>query len=702
MIAVRRPYVLNSGVNNTQRCSNIGMSSESLHQFGPFSLDGMRRTLSRDGERVPMTARTFDVLLALVERAGQTVEKDDLLGIVWPDAVVEEANLTQQVFTIRRMLGTAPGDAGYIVTVARRGYRFVAPVMRVPIAPLDASNRAAATPLSQLIRLAMPLPVEAPLGPTPQRVLSVSPDGRTIVYVAAGPAGPRLYKRMLDSFDAVPIPATESAGNPFFSPDGEWIGFTSGKKLLKIPTRGGPPQTICEIQEGEVRGATWAPTGAIIFAPLPAAALWQVSSDGGRPQPFTQLRFAAGERTHRWPHVLPDGRGVLFTLGHADASSFDEASLAVADFDDPQHRIVLNHATDGRCWDSRTVLYGRQGALMAAAFNQCTREVIGASTMVVTGVETSPTGAVHAACSETGVLVHAEGRAQIPAGALLTLGRDGKVLHTRPCEDVVEEPRIAHDGRSAIVGRRGRGSDLWLYDRVRHAFRRVTFNGKSFAGIWGPGTGSLTCSSSVGGVADLYCLDPDRGIDPKRLLQTEFDKVPGAWSPDGSALVYTEYHPQTGADIWLLVAATGATRPLVHTRFNEFAPTFSPDGRYLAYTSDESGRPEVYVVSLPDGSDKCQISTDGGAEPIWSPDGRELFYRVGHRMMQVDVHDGPDRAGVPATLFERRHVPGVLTGLANYDVAADDGGFLIVVEREAPATVMLHVTISPAGLPRAG
>lgn len=671
----------------------------SQYQFGPFCLDGVRRTLYRDGERVPMTARTFDVLLALVERPGQTVEKDELLRIVWPDAVVEEANLTQQVFTIRRLLGTAPGDARYIVTVARRGYRFVAPVMRLPAAASHASNPDAPKPFSQVIRLAMPLPAEAPLAPKAERVLSASPDGRKIVYVAAGSGGPRLYERMLDNVDARPIPATEGAGNPFFSPDGEWIGFTSGRRLLKIPTRGGPPQTICETQ-GEVRGATWAPTGAIVFAPGPAAALWQVSSDGGSPRPFTRLRFAAGERTHRWPHVLPDGRGVLFTVGHADASSFDEASLAVADLDDPDHRVVLNHATDGRCWDSRTVLYGRQGTLMATAFDPDRREVIGAPTVVVTGVVTSPTGAVHAACSDTGVLVHAAGRAQIPAGSLLTLAPDGQVLHTTPCEDVVEEPRIAHDGRSAIVGRRGHGSDLWLYDRVRQAFRRVTFNGKSFAGIWGPGIGSITCSSSAGGVADLYCLEPDRGIEPRHLLQTEFDKVAGAWSPDGAALVYTEYNPQTGADIWALIAATGATRPLVHTRFNEFAPTFSPDGRYLAYTSDESGRPEVYVVSLPDASDKCQISTDGGAEPIWSPDGQELFYRVGHRMMHVDVRGGPHRAGVPATLFEHRHVPGALTGLANYDVAPDDGRFMIVAEQEAPATVMLHVTIGTAGLPQ--
>ena len=677
------------------------VSPGSQYQFGAFWLDAARRTLCRGGERVAMTARAFDVLLALVERAGETVDKDELLRIVWPDAVVEESNLTQQVFVIRRLLGTPPGHAGYIVTVPRRGYRFVAPVTRAAVEPSVPPDSAAPAPvpMPHTFRLAVPLPPDAPLAPVAARALSVSPDGRTIVYVAGGAAGSRLYRRALERFDATPIPATEGAVNPFFSPDGEWIGFTDGRRLMKVPAIGGPPQTICELN-GDVRGATWAPSSVIVFAAGPASPLWQVSSDGGTPRPLTTLRFDEGERTHRWPHVLPDGGGVMFTIGHADASSFDEASLAVADLNNPDHRIVLHHASDGRCWGARTLLCGRQGTLMAAAFDLQRREVVGAPRVFVAGVVMSPTGAVHAACAETGVLVHAPGGVQMPGRSLVTLARDGTTVHTTACEDPIEEPRVSPDGRFAIVGRRGRGSDLWLYDRVRQAFRRLTFDEKSFAGIWGPGSSTITCSSSSGGIADLYCLEPDRGVESTLLLQTEFEKVPGAWSPDAAALAYTEYHPETGADIWVLLRATGAARPLVRTRFNEYGPRFSPDGRYVAYTGDESGRREVYVVSLPDGSDKCQISTDGGAEPVWSLDGQELFYRVGQRTMRVDVSRGPHRSGVPATLFEQRHVPGTVTGLANYDVVPDDAAFITVVEQEVPATVMLQVTLGTAVLPQ--
>lgn len=670
------------------------MTSGTHYRFGPYSLNAVRRSLSRDGERVQMTSRAFDVLLALVQRAGETVDKDELLGVVWPGAVVEESNLTQQIFTIRRLLGPSPAPEGFIVTVPRRGYRFVAPVTSDTAGPGFEPGRHAGPPSRPTIRLAMTLPVDAPFAAVTERALAISPDGSAIVYVAGGAAGPRLYRRLLESFEATPIPETEGAGNPFFSPNGEWVGFTARRKLQRVPFHGGPAQTICALN-GDVRGATWTPSGVIVFGAGAASALWQVPSEGGSPpRPLTTLRFEQGERTHRWPHLLPDGAGVLFTIGHVHAGSFDEASLAVVDLQDPEHRIVLYGATDGRCSEPRTLLCGRHGTLLTATFDPEKRQVMSALRVMTTDVAISPTGAVHAASSATGILVHAPGPLHSPGRSLLTLARDATRVEAAACEDPIEEPRVSADGRSVIVSRRGRGSDLWLYDRLRQVFRRLTFDERSFAGIWGPGAGTITCSSNAGGVADLYSLEPDRGVMPRLLLQTDFDKVPGAWSPDGQTLGFTEYHPDTGADIWTFEPATGATRPLVRTRFNEYGPSFSPDGRHVAYTSDESGRPEVYVVWLPDGSGKCQISSDGGAEPVWSRDGQELFYRVGHRMMCVDVSRGSHLSGVPTTLFEHRHVPGVVTGLANYDVAPERSEFVVVVEQEVPPITRLHVTMA--------
>ncbi|MCA1560412.1 MAG: winged helix-turn-helix domain-containing protein [Acidobacteria bacterium] len=670
------------------------MPTDSCYEFGPFRLDAARRTLCRGDEPISMTARAFDVLLALVQRPGQTVDKDELLRLVWLDTIVEEGNLTQQVFTIRRLLGPDPGQRGdYILTVPRRGYRFVAHVnARTAHSASSPYEHAAAAVVSHVVRLAMPLPGDAPFARVAERALTISPDGRTVVYVAGGAAGVRLYRRALEILEATAIPQTEGATNPFFSPDAEWIGFTAARRLQKIRAGGGPPQTICEL-DGDVRGATWSTSGVIVFAAGPASPLWLVEADGGTPRPLTTLRFEAGERTHRWPHMLPDGRGILFTIGHADATSFDEASLAVADLDAADHRIVLSHATDGRCPRAPSLVYGRQGTLMAMSFDPHRREVTGWPRTVVAGIAMSATGAVHAACAPTGVLVHAPGGVQVPRRWLLTLASDGSAVDRTPCEDAIEEPRVSPDGGSIIVGRRGRGSDLWLYARARRAFRRLTFDGNAFAGIWGTRSNTITCSSNSSGTADLYCLQPDRSAAPVLLVQTEFDKVAGSWSPDGATLAYTEYHPDSGADIWMFDRAAGATSALVRTRFNEYAPTISPDGRYLAYTSEESGRAEVYVVALPDGSGKCQMSTDGGAEPVWSRDGQELFYRVGRRMMRIDIRRGPYHSGVPTTLFEHHDVPGAVTGLANYDVLPEGEGFVVIVEDDVPVVGALHVTL---------
>jgi Tol biopolymer transport system component len=182
------------------------------------------------------------------------------------------------------------------------------------------------------------------------------------------------------------------------------------------------------------------------------------------------------------------------------------------------------------------------------------------------------------------------------------------------------------------------------------------------------------------------------GDEPELLIASEFDKAASSWSPDGSMLLFTEYHPDTGADIWVLDCAADRARPFVRTRFNEYSPVFSPDGRHVAYATDESGRPEIQVVSFPDGRAKRQLSTDGGSEPVWSRDGRELYYRSGDRLMRVDMSRGPDDAGVPTTLFEGKFVSGTVT-LANYDVTANGESFLMVQPEATVAPSMLLVTL---------
>jgi DNA-binding winged helix-turn-helix (wHTH) protein len=661
--------------------------------FGPFCVDAARRVLTREDRPVPVTARAFDVLLALLERAGQTVDKEELLRAVWPDTMVEEANLSQQIFTLRKLLGQTVEEA-YITTVPRRGYRFVAPVTQrgAPAAKPSAVGVARPRP-STPVRLEITFDRGVPIADAPATVVAISRDGSRVVYVGFDGTTTRLYLRPLDQFESTAIAGTDGATNPFFSPDGQWIAFQSGRRLQKIPLEGGASFTLADV--ADLRGAAWSSSGIIVYAPGPTTGLWRVPASGGLAAALTTLDFDGGERTHRWPHALPDG-GIIFTIGTAGAASFDEATLAMTHVEAGGHRIVLRHATDGRYVADGRLVWARGASVFAAAFDAPNGRIEGNAQVVQQGVSMSATGAAHFACSDNGVLVHVPGEAQSLRRSLVSVNRAGIETARHTTGDSLEEPRFSLDGRSAIVSLRSRSSDLWLYDFARGALGRLTFEGENFAAIWGPGEGTITYSSSpstslaASGPSDLYLLQPDRSAPPELLVASEFDKVAGAWS--GSMLVFTEYHPETGADIWLLDRAAEQVRPFIRTRFNEYAPVFSPDGRYIAYVTDESGRPEIVVVSYPDATGKRLLSTEGGTEPVWSRDGSELFYRSGERLMRVDMSRSVAHAGIPTTLFEGRFVPGTVT-LPNYDVSADGMQFLMVTAHIPPPPSALRVTV---------
>lgn len=663
------------------------------YRFGPYCLDPSRRTLTRDSKPVPIAGKAFDVLLVLLERRGQVVDKQELFGRVWPGAIVEEANLSQQIFMLRKLLGDGPERGALIVTSPKRGYGFFGEVQVEPL-PGAARERAAegftARQDCPPIRLTIALPAEAPMAWLLNSVLAISPDGRRVVYVAEVDGAHRLYLRGLDSFDAHPIPGTEGAVNPFFSPDGGWIGFAAGHRLQRVPVRGGTPITICDLED-DVRGATWRQGDRIVFAPGPATGLWQVDTRGGTPAPLTTLDFAQGERTHRWPYALPDGRGVIFTIGSEGASSFDEGSLAVAE-PEGSHRVVLYHGSDARYAPTGHLIYTRRSALLKTPFDLETCVARGSGRPVLSGVATSATGAGHFALSSNGTLVYATGEAHTVRRSLVAVGRDGTRRSVIVGGEGLEEPRLSPDGRRIVMGLRGRHTNLWMHDFAQAPLLRLTFEGDNFAAIWGPDGETITFSSNRSGACDLFSVRPDAG-SAELLVASEFDKVPGCWTPDGSQLAFTEYHPETGADIWILERASGTARPLLGGRSNEYAPAVSPNGELLAYTSDESGRPEIYVCTLAGIARRWQLSVDGGAEPLWLSDA-ELVYRSEDRLMLVDLRAGPDEAAVPRTLFEGRYVRGAVTGLANYDRGPEPETLLMVSEDEPARPQRLSVVIN--------
>jgi serine/threonine-protein kinase len=658
-----------------------------VYAFGDFRLDLQSRRLLRGDEAMPITVKTFDTLAVLVERAGQIVDKDELMRRVWTDAIVEEANLSQQIFTLRRMLGEDPKDHRYIQTVPRRGYRFVAEVSAIGVRA-DASRVAA-----PVLRLSLVLPSDRPLAIGACSPIALSPDGRTLAYVALEAEGTALFVRAMDRDESRRVPRSEGAGMPFFSPDSRWLGYVANGKLNKTLVAGGAPIMVCDAGS-ECRGASWTPHNEIVLAAGPATGLSIVSADGGSPRTLTTLDFAKGERTHRWPDVLPSGRHVLFTVAHAGSASFDEGEIVVVSLDSGERHGVVRHGSCARSVPSGHVVYLRGGSLMAVAFDAARLETQGSTIPVADRVMTQPTGAGYFAFSNTGCLLHLTGEAHDVKRRLVWVDRQAHLEPLALPDQAIEEPRLSPDGTRVAFGIRGKSNDIWIHDFTTGALTRVTHHGDNFAPIWTPDGTRMTFSSNRNGPCHIFSRDLDGG-NVVELVGGDYDLVPGSWSPDGAVLLFTEYNPGTGANIWMCTPGSGRPpRALVRSRANDFGPACSPDGRSFAYTSDESGRFEVYLFPFPDFGMKTQISVDGGSEPVWSRDGR-LCYRSGSSVMVADIDLATrTRIGAPQRIAEGPFQPGAVAGLPNYDVAAD-GRLLMIAQTSAQAQPdRLSVTVN--------
>jgi len=579
----------------------------------------------------------------------------------------------------------------------RRGYRFVADVTlvgdsdRAARPPKERPGVAAVTAAALPLKLSLALMPGPPLALAPSRPFALSPDGQTLAYIAHDGATTALAVRRLDRLDTSRLPRTEGASAPFFSPDSRWIGYFANGRLRKVPTSGGTPIEICDAG-AECRGASWSCRNEIVFAPTPASGLVRVSADGGRAVPATALDFANGERTHRWPEWLPDGQSILFTVAHAGSASFEEAEIAAASVDGASTRIVHKFGSCPHYAPTGHLVYTRGGSLMAAPFNLSTLEVTAPSMPVADDVMTQPTGTGYFSFSRDGCLVYLTGEAHEVMQR--RVGADqANMTAIGIAERTIEEPRLSPDGRRIALGIRKATSDIWTHDFQRGGLTRVTFGGDNFAPIWTRDGHRLTFSSNRSGPCQIFWQALEEP-EPTLLVGGEYDLVPGSWSPDGALLLFTEYNPQTGAGIWVCSPHDGGTpRPLVRSRANAFAPACSPDGLAFAYASDESGRLEVYAAVFPDGSARRQISRDGGSEPLWSRDGRRLFYRNGSRILAVAM-DGAERQSDSASvsLVDGPYQPGAVTGLPNYDVAAD--GRLLLVAQSAVAAQPEHLSVT--------
>jgi serine/threonine-protein kinase len=547
--------------------------------------------------------------------------------------------------------------------------------------------------------LALPTDATTNEGRPSRTSMAWSPDAQSIVFSASMGGRQQLYVRALNQLEAMPIAGTEGASNPFFSPDGQWIGFAAERALRKVAVSGGPATTIVVVPGTMwMYGASWGDDGSIVYA-LERGGLWRVSAAGGTPERLTKPDMKKGELSHLLPQVLPGSRAVLFTVTHTPFPKWDDTEVVVHELATGSRRVLLKAAADGRYVASGHVVYLQRGTLMAAPFDLGSLKATGEGISVVAGVMQSAnttnamfdSGAGQFAISAGGSLLYVPGGIfPDPERAVVWVSRTGAEEPLTMPVRAYASPRLSPDGTRVTLWTQG-DRNVWIYDLARRSLTRVNVDGRNARGIWAPDGNRIAFSSTVGGPEEnVYVVSADGSGSPDRLVTCDCQSAAASWTPDGRAIVSVEWN-ETNYDIVLIDVAEGHRRtPLLHGKAEEQYPDISPDGRWIAYVSNESGKNEVYVQPFPDLGPRHQISTDGGTAPAWSRDGRELFYTTTEtfggqatltRMMAVAVATAPRfAASTPRILFEGRY--GATGMVRPYDVSLDGQRFLMVKQKD--------------------
>ena len=544
-------------------------------------------------------------------------------------------------------------------------------------------------PAAPTRRSVLALPLTQPVVDAPGLTFALSPDGTTFVYVGRAATSQALYVRGMEAMEATPLPGTEGASTPFFSPDGQWVGFVAGGNIRKVPVRGGPVETVCD--SGAVRGASWGENG-IVFAPSSGSGLMRVPAAGGTPVLLTTPDTARGETDHRWPELLPGGSGLLFTswsgsLQSARAEVLDLRTRVI-------HRlgagIGVRYSSTGHI-----VFAAADGRLLARPFDVGTLQASDATIEVLRGVRLDGGPAFTVGPGGTIIYMPAE-TAERTVDWIDRAGRSTAALGARR---VYSDPRLSPDGsRLALTIRQEGAADVWLYSFLAGTLSRLTRGAESLYPVWSPDGRSITFSSNRRRTLDLYEVPSDGSGEPTLLYAGPGDKMPDSWSPDGKTLFFRTTDKATARDIWALRMNGGRAQvvPVLTTKADERSAMISPDGRWLAFTSDESGADQVYVRPSRGAMAKWQVSVDGGTEPLWSRDGRELFYRAGDGVIAAAVGTkGGFRVASRALLFAAHFMANPFR--TNYDVARDGRRFVVIGSGEATAQLVALMNWLPSG-----
>jgi serine/threonine-protein kinase len=727
-------------------------------RFGVFDLDQRTGELRKQGVRIKLRDQPFQILLLLLAHPGEVVSRDELQKQLWPgDTFVDfDRGLNKAVNHLRDALGDSAESPRFIETLPKRGYRFIAPVDAAspnghPLAqPLGArgatrglklklstghpwmiaglASLVAAISGALLWRATRPGPEGAPrpmmrfsvdLGPEALRGRAeggqffnpvISPDGTRFVFPAKGADGrEQLAMRRLDQSIVTILAGTEGAVDPFFSPDGQWIGFFAGRKLKKIPIQGGEVVSLCDTA-GLGGSASWGEDGAIV-ANLDRFHLFRVPTAGGEPQVIGRPE-QHGERTWRLPQVLPGGENVLFTgLVAASYAARDSANIEVLSLKSGRVKVVRRGGYFGRYLPSGHLIYIRQGTLYGVPFDLGRLETHGAPAPLVEGIADSS----EITFSRTGTLLYASAVTKVaPIAWLDSAGKSPQVVS--PSIDTsrqAETPRLSPDGNRLALAVAG---DLFVHDLQRGTATRLTVDAAlNRHPVWTPDGRHIVYGSDVpasDGEFGIWWIRGDGSGQPEKLFGARTPLQVFSIAPDGRTVAFVWTGKDRGFEIWTLPLDSndpdhptpGKPEPLAHESLSQVDPAFSPDGRWIAYVSTNGvgfgGQICVRPFpSEPSGGRWPVSESESGAKfPVWSRNRAELFYvNSDNRIMVVHYtanHDSfvPEkpRQWSPALLFRPNN-----NALWNLDITPDGRRFVVLAPPEStgqePNTV--HATI---------
>ncbi|HEV2021060.1 MAG TPA: protein kinase, partial [Terriglobales bacterium] len=391
--------------------------------------------------------------------------------------------------------------------------------------------------------------------------VAVSPDGRYFVYRASqASVGGRLYLRSISELEATPIPGSDDALNPFFSPDGKWVAFFAGGKLKKVAVSGGAPLIICDtVFTG--RGASWGPDDTIVFGVGVNSGLRRVPASGGKAEELTQVDASQKEVSHRWPEFLPGGKEILFSI--QVSVDWDTARIAVLSLKTGKWRTLIEGGSQPHYSPTGHIVYARTGMLVAVPFDLDRMEVTGSPAPVLEDVFVNrASGNAEVVFSPEGTLLYVAGKGTESQRELVWVDRKGTARTVGVAAGAFEEPSLSPDGKKIAVHVLPPSDDIWVYDLGRGTLTRLTFQpGEDESPVWSPDGKHVAYSSSIGNEPRaILWKNADGSGTEEKLASTGFHIHLSSFSPDGRLLAYTNYESESRGDIWLL-PLTGDRKP---------------------------------------------------------------------------------------------------------------------------------------------